>query len=52
MSDFKKMVRDNDVNPIRVIWRGRIGFSILQFQTQLEAEHAMNRLKDFTIEDR
>ena len=52
VSDFKKLVRENEVNPIRVIWRGRIGFSILQFQTQDEAEHAIDRLKDFSIEER
>lgn len=52
VSIFKQLVRDHDVEPIRVVWRGRIGFSILQFQNQLEAEHALERLKDFSIEGR
>lgn len=46
------MVRDVDVNPMRVVWRGRIGFSILQFETQPDADHAMDCLRDFTINDR
>ena len=52
MSDFKQMVRDLDVTPLRVVWRGRIGFSILQFESQLDADHALDRLHDFTIDDR
>ena len=52
VSDFKAEVRDRDVQPLRVVWRGQSGFAFLNFRTVEDAEHALSALEGLHISDR
>lgn len=52
VSEFKAEVRDRDVQPLRVVWRGGSGFAFLNFRTIEDAEHALTALEGLHISDR
>ena len=52
VSEFKAEVRDRDVQPLRVVWRGQSGFAFLNFRTVEDAEHALSALEGLHISDR
>ncbi|KAK3594817.1 hypothetical protein CHS0354_002861 [Potamilus streckersoni] len=52
VSDFKAKVRENSVQPIRVIWRGPNGHAFLQFETADKMEAALEALVDLHIDDK
>ena len=43
-------MRDNDVNPIRVIWRGNNGHAYLQFESDDGAHEAAKLLQGLSIQ--
>jgi len=45
-------VRDRDVQPLRVVWRGQSGFAFLNFRTVEDAERALSALEGLHISDR
>ena len=49
VSKFKAQVRQRNVNPVRVLWRGRVGFAFLNFHTLEEAEIALEALKGLQV---
>lgn len=51
MSEFKAEVRDRNVQPLRVIWRGSSGYAFLGFRTMDEAEVALESLNGLSISD-
>jgi len=52
VSEFKAEVRDRDVQPLRVVWRGQSGFAFLNFRTVEDAEHALSALEGLHISHR
>jgi len=52
VSDFKRQVRDKDVNPLRVLWRGTNGHVFIMFQTMDETEDALRKLENLSINDK
>lgn len=52
VSELKSKVRENDINPLRVIWNGGQGHAFFQFQNNSEMEAALESLKDFEIKGR
>jgi len=44
-------VRDRNVQPLRVIWRGSSGYAFLGFRTQEDAEQALEALDGLHIDD-
>jgi len=52
VSEFKAEVRDRDVQPLRVVWRGQSGFAFLNFRTVADAQHALSALEGLHISDR
>lgn len=51
VSEFKAEVRDRNVQPLRVIWRGSSGYAFLGFRTMDEAEVALESLNGLSISD-
>jgi 5-formyltetrahydrofolate cyclo-ligase len=51
VSEFKAEVRDRDVQPLRVVWRGGSGFAFLNFRTIEDAEQALAALEGLHISD-
>ena len=51
VSEFKAEVRDRNVQPLRVIWRGSSGYAFLGFRTVEDAEHALEALDGLHIDD-
>lgn len=51
MSEFKAEVRDRNVQPLRVIWRGSSGYAFLGFRTMEDAEQALEALDGLHIND-
>jgi len=49
VSEFKAEVRDHNVNPLRVLWRGNNGFAFLNFRTLEEAELALEALHGLQV---
>jgi len=49
VSEFKGTVRDNDVDPVGVVWRGGTGHAILLFPAQEDADAALSKLTDLEI---
>jgi len=49
VSEFKAEVRDRNVNPLRVLWRGNNGFAFLNFRTRDEAELALEALHGLQV---
>lgn len=49
VSDFKTQVKGHNVQPLRVLWRGSTGHAFLQFESQNQAEEALDALKDLEI---
>lgn len=49
VSEFKSQVRNKDVNPMRVIWRGNLGHAFLQFDVEKEMEDALDKLQGLHI---
>lgn len=47
--EFKDKVREKDVNPVGVIWRGGAGHAFLRFEEVEQAESAVDILNDFEI---
>lgn len=52
VSDFKKQIRDKDVRPLRVLWRGTNGHVFLIFQTMDETEDTLRKLENLSINDK
>uniref|UniRef100_A0A194AJT7 Methenyltetrahydrofolate synthase domain-containing protein n=1 Tax=Pinctada fucata TaxID=50426 RepID=A0A194AJT7_PINFU len=52
VSELKSEIRGKDVNPIRVIWNGAKGYSLLQFQEMQEMESALDALANLEIRGR
>lgn len=52
VSELKGEIRGKDVNPIRVIWNGAKGYSLLQFQEMQEMEAALDALQNLEIRGR
>ena len=52
VSELKGEIRSKDVNPIRVIWNGAKGYSLLQFQEMQEMESALDALQNLEIRGR
>ena len=52
VSELKTEIRGKDVNPIRVIWNGAKGYSLLQFQEMQEMESALEALANLEIRGR
>ena len=52
VSDFKRQVRDKDVNPLRVLWRGTNGHVFIMFQTMDETEDALRKLENLSINEK
>ena len=44
-------MRDRNVQPLRVIWRGSSGYAFLGFRTQEDAEQALEALDGLHIDD-
>ena len=51
VSEFKAEVRDRNVQPLRVIWRGSSGYAFLGFRTMEDAEQALEALDGLHIAD-
>lgn len=51
VSDFKAEVRDRNVQPLRVVWRGSSGYAFLGFKTTTDAEQALTALEGLHIDD-
>jgi len=51
VSDFKAEVRDRNVQPLRVVWRGANGYAFLGFKTMSDAEQALEALEGLHIDD-
>jgi len=51
VSEFKAEVRDRNVQPLRVIWRGSSGYAFLGFRTMEDAEQALEALDGLHIND-
>jgi len=51
VSEFKAEVRDRNVQPLRVIWRGSSGYAFLGFRTMEDAEQALEALDGLHIDD-
>lgn len=51
VSEFKAEVRDRNVQPLRVIWRGSSGYAFLGFRTMDEAESALEALDGLHISE-
>jgi len=51
VSEFKAEVRDRNVQPLRVIWRGSSGYAFLGFRTMDDAEQALEALEGLHIND-
>lgn len=51
VSEFKTEVRGRKVNPVKVLWRGQMGFAFLNFRTHVEAEQALAALEGLSISD-
>lgn len=51
MREFKAEVRDRNVQPLRVIWRGSSGYAFLGFRTMEDAEQALEALDGLHIDD-
>jgi len=49
VSEFKAEVRDRNVNPLRVLWRGNNGFAFLNFRTLEDAELALEALHGLQV---
>ena len=52
VSEVKSVIRDRDVNPLRVIWHSGAARTFLLFTSQEEAEKAVKSLDGLTILDR
>lgn len=52
VSELKTKVRENNINPLRVIWNGGQGHAFFQFQNNSEMETALESLRDFEIKGR
>jgi 5-formyltetrahydrofolate cyclo-ligase len=52
VSEFKLKFREQNVNPLRVTWRGQLGYSYLVFESMDEVDNAMKILSGMSINDR
>jgi len=52
VSEFKLKFREQNVNPLRVTWRGQVGYSYLVFETMEQVDQAMKVLSGMIINDR
>lgn len=51
VSEFKAEVRDRNVQPLRVVWRGASGYAFLGFRTVDDAEQALEALAGLHIDE-
>jgi hypothetical protein len=51
VSEFKAEVRDRNVQPLRVVWRGASGYAFLGFKTVDDAEQALEALEGLHINE-
>lgn len=52
VSEFKQKFREQNVNPLRVTWRGQVGYSYLVFESMDQVDEAMKVLSGMSINDR
>lgn len=52
VSEFKAKIREKNVNPMRVVWRGNNGFAFLMFQEEAELNKALENLSGLKIDDK
>ena len=52
VSEFKHKFREQNVNPLRVTWRGQVGYSYLVFESMDQVNKAMKVLSGMSINDR
>lgn len=52
VSEFKQKFREQNVNPLRVTWRGQVGYSYLVFESMEQVDEAMKVLSGMSINDR
>jgi len=52
VSEFKHKFREQNVNPLRVTWRGQVGYSYLVFESMDQVDQAMKVMSGMTINDR
>lgn len=52
VSEFKHKFREQNVNPLRVTWRGQVGYSYLVFESMEQVDDAMKVLSGMSINER
>ncbi|XP_078675438.1 methenyltetrahydrofolate synthase domain-containing protein-like isoform X2 [Branchiostoma floridae x Branchiostoma belcheri] len=49
VSNFKNHLRESNINPLRVIWKGNRGFAFLEFKEASDVDEAVKKLQELEI---